>query len=723
MMADDTSLQALTTNLNRRLVTVTIFVVIMASIFITIFTLVEFNAYLKPELEKKAYVSANSIRSDVEHALEAGIPLDKIRGMDTYLGDIASDYKEFLYVFITDPQGKPIYRGGDYVQATFTRLAENAQALPQNTFEENKYGFQHLSDGVLQLVSLIPFVSGQRSDILAAPVSFSQGGEAVGKIHIGLDAYFIRGELTNVFFDILIILIAVILVSIEFILVMVLLNISLPVQRLEEVLRLQSTNDFSRIANSGSKDEIGRLVGILNNAALELQTKYKELYNKLFARDKNAADKLRAFGERFHLQSVFKSKADNANMFDARIPLFVFSFAEELQKSFMPLYVDALYSPVFGLSRDIIIGMPIALFMLVIAIATPFAGGWADKYGNKRLFLIGLVPAVTGYIGCALATNIYDVLIWRGATAAGYAIIVISCQGYIAATLTRENRAKGMAVFVGILMSATMCGTALGGIVADRIGYHPVFFLSAIFASIAGLCAWKMMSAHVRDENVANAVQKETAKDSNKVKRKGGVRSLFRNRKLMALILFCAIPVKIVLTGFFYYLIPLYLVSLGSSTAETGRIMMLYALLIIPISPIAARYVDKTQRISEMVVVGSFMSGIVLVVLSNYPSVWALVLAVALLGVAHGVVKAPLIAAVLASCEGEKSVGRTQILGILRTSERIGSVAGPIIVGGLVTIFGYGVSMGIIGAMVLVISFVMALTLKFDKSSAIQEGD
>ena len=193
-------------------------------------------------------------------------------------------------------------------------------------------------------------------------------------------------------------------------------------------------------------------------------------------KDTRIREELAGFSERTKL--FVTDARQQASIMDARIPLFVFCFAEELQKSFLPLFVAEFYSEGDLFSRDIMMGLPISAFMFVIAAFTPFAGKLVDKFGNKPLFLAGLVPAIGGYLMCYLAQNSNDILIGRSMTAIGYAVITISCQSYIANVVVAENRARGMAVFVGVLMSATMCGTAIGAILADWLGFKAVFLFA-----------------------------------------------------------------------------------------------------------------------------------------------------------------------------------------------------------------------------------------------------
>ncbi len=62
-----------------------------------------------------------------------------------------------------------------------------------------------------------------------------------------------------------------------------------------------------------------------------------------------------------------------------------------------------------------------------------------------------------------------------------------------------------------------------------------------------------------------------------------------------------------------YITVSLYLVSLDASQSEIGRIMMIYSLVIIPLSPIASGIADRTKKMRELIVLGTILSGGILV--------------------------------------------------------------------------------------------------------------
>ena len=297
-----------------------------------------------------------------------------------------------------------------------------------------------------------------------------------------------------------------------------------------------------------------------------------------------------------------------------------------------------------------------------------------------------------------------------GATPSASRQPAASCQSYIAAVVVAENRARGMAIFVGVLMTATMCGTAIGAILADWLGYKPVFLIATGFSLLAGVLGWSMLSTDLPAPEVKKVPQ-------------GASRSplaiLMRNTQFVLIVLFCAIPAKVILTGILYLFVPIYLASLEATQSEIGRIMMLYSLIIIPISPLTSGVADRLGKNLWMVIGATVLSGIVLLGLYQNASVAAVLAVVAALGVVHAFLKAPLIVAAMEAAEQSPDITRTGALSLLRTSERIGSVIGPVVVAALLVQLDYGQVAAIIGVTVTVMGLVMAwLSLKRGKGLA-----
>jgi MFS transporter, DHA1 family, multidrug resistance protein len=114
-------------------------------------------------------------------------------------------------------------------------------------------------------------------------------------------------------------------------------------------------------------------------------------------------------------------------------------------------------------------------------IATPFWGTMGDKYGRKlmvvrAIFGLGISQFLIGF-----SQNVFQLLMFR--------LIQGVISGFIAAALALVSTStpkEKIGYALGFLQSATAGGTvlgpAIGGLLADIIGYREIFFI------VAGLC-------------------------------------------------------------------------------------------------------------------------------------------------------------------------------------------------------------------------------------------
>ena len=679
-----------TQDFSRRLFLSTSIAMALAAFLSLMVTVAEFNAGMRPFLEDKARAVAITVQRDIEYALQIGIPFDEIRGLYKHVNELVvahPEIKSMRVISLADTQERAI---GEASLSNALKPTDNA--LVSNIIEEIR--------------SVTSTIFGQSTSTDVVTVTVAHEGATLARIEATIDGAYLNGKMTSVFFDTLVILIAVALVALEVVVVVSAWQLTGP-------FRLVETALYKRVAGDLRQYQIGRgsrlktaFIQRLNAQNAHLRDRLTESIRNLKQGAKRKA--LEAFGKERHLYVT--DAQTGASIMDARIPLFVFSFAEELQKSFLPLFVAEFHTKYDLFERDIMMGLPISTFMFVIAVFTPFAGRLVDKFGNKTLFISGLIPAIAGYLTCYFAGSANDILIGRSMTAVGYAVITISSQSYIAAVVPPENRARGMAIFVGVLMAGTMCGTAIGAILADWLGYKPVFLIATFFSLLAGLLGWSMLNTELPVS--------EATKSAKAVSR-SPVAILARNSQFVLIVLFCAIPAKVILTGVLYLFVPIYLASLDASQSEIGRIMMVYSLIIIPISPLASGLADRLGKNLLMVIGATVMSGIVLLGLYQSASVAAVLAVVAALGVVHACLKAPLIVAAMEAAEQSPDITRTGALSLLRTSERIGSVIGPVVVAALLVVLDYGQVAAIIGVCVAALGFVMALlSLKFNKGAA-----
>jgi len=241
-------------------------------------------------------------------------------------------------------------------------------------------------------------------------------------------------------------------------------------------------------------------------------------------------------------------------------------------------------------------------------------------------------------------------------------------------------------------MVATVCGPSIGGILADNIGERLTFGLSALLA-LGSMAAMQLLPGP------------GPADPSRALSRPPSLReigTLLVNKRFMTVTGLAAVPAKILLTGVCFYLLPLYIVSIGSSQSMVGRMLMTYAVVMVVLSPIAASLATVRERMEWLVGAGLLMSGLgSLLVLAGGSNAW-LFATVFLIGLGQSLSIAAQSALVREHCDAEvAALGEPAVYGVFRLLERLGNALGPLLAAALVLGFGYRTSFVAIGALVL----------------------
>ena len=113
-------------------------------------------------------------------------------------------------------------------------------------------------------------------------------------------------------------------------------------------------------------------------------------------------------------------------------------------------------------------GLPLSAYMASFALLTPFAGHWAVRFGVARTFALGAGLSAAGFLG-AMAGGGYGAFVAaRCLCAAGYAIGTLAIQQHFLSTATASERTRALALFVGAVQTAAICGSPVGGLLAEQ---------------------------------------------------------------------------------------------------------------------------------------------------------------------------------------------------------------------------------------------------------------
>ncbi len=403
--------------------------------------------------------------------------------------------------------------------------------------------------------------------------------------------------------------------------------------------------------------------------------------------------------------------APDADLMRIRAPMFTFILAEELTRPCLPGYIGRLAGAGGEAATPLVVGLPIAIFMLIVALGQPLLGRWSERIGRRRALLVGALIGALGFVGSALAQGLIDLIGWRALSAVGYALVFAAGQGYVLEHVGEAARSRGFGVFVGAIMAATVCGPSIGGILADQLGQRQTFAVSALLCLLALLPMRSLPAAAAR----AAAPAAESM---------AGLLQLLANRRFALLTLFAAIPAKILLIGVLFYLVPLYVTDLGYGQAMAGRLIMLYGLLMVLLVPLAARHGEGFARRVALVAGGLGVAAAGGLLLAALPALAGLFALVGLLGLGQALSISAQAALVGELCRGEIAAhGVDAVYGAYRMLERLGNAAGPLVAGALLAGAGFKGTFVALGLAALACALVTRLGLRAPPAAAaLQRG-
>ena len=657
---------ARTRRLLGRLVLLAVMVLLIGQIVVVGVAVTGFEKALEPQLSQKAGVVGRAVSDQIEFVVdELGIPAKNLVGVEPFLDKILESNADIEYLLLLSPSAE----------------LEFASGLPGETLQ--------------RLLPSLPGPDtqpGARAEVagfINSVFPIKADGRVVTVLHVGVSGEYVRGRLSDLLYEAITVIVVSLLVTLEILMFLMSTRVAGPLERIDAMLTDGARGLFSNSLVMRARDEIGELIAALNQALRQLRQRYEDFHFDVrevqdAQIDRTVVERIQAacrpVEDRYSF--VGGSELRTRNAMQIRVPLFLFMFAEELPRSFLPLFIARLSPADAGISEELLFGLPITLFMLAGMVVVPFGGGLADRFGARRVFLAGVVPATLGYVGTFLAQGYYDFVAWRILSGVGYGLIFISAQAWVAANTGERNRAQGMAVFVGGVFAATICGPSIGGIFADRIGFEATFLISAGLAAISGVLVYVMLDASVDSQSSHGALL-------------GGTewRRLISDRRLFAVALLAAIPGKLILTGFLFYLVPLYLNELGNRQSVIGWMIMLYGVSTLACMPFAARFADRSGRHATVVAAGGIVAGLGCVASLVDSAVGgpesAVLIAILALGFGHALALTSQIAIVQEVASRYRVIGQASIIGVYRLVERLGMVLGPIVAGGLAASFGY----------------------------------
>lgn len=117
-------------------------------------------------------------------------------------------------------------------------------------------------------------------------------------------------------------------------------------------------------------------------------------------------------------------------------------------------------------------------YLLAYAVPLLITGRLGDRFGPRRLYLIGLVIFTLSSLACGLSTEIGSLIVARVFQGLGAALMTPQTMAVITRIFPPRQRGSAMAVWGITAGVATLVGPILGGFLLDALSWEWIFFIN-----------------------------------------------------------------------------------------------------------------------------------------------------------------------------------------------------------------------------------------------------
>ncbi len=117
-------------------------------------------------------------------------------------------------------------------------------------------------------------------------------------------------------------------------------------------------------------------------------------------------------------------------------------------------------------------------YLLAYAVPLLITGRLGDRFGPRRVYLVGLTVFTLSSLACGLSGTIEALIIARVFQGFGAAVMTPQTMAVITRIFSPRNRGSAMAVWGITAGVATLVGPILGGVLLDGFGWEWIFFIN-----------------------------------------------------------------------------------------------------------------------------------------------------------------------------------------------------------------------------------------------------
>ncbi len=132
-------------------------------------------------------------------------------------------------------------------------------------------------------------------------------------------------------------------------------------------------------------------------------------------------------------------------------------------------------------------------YVLVFAGLLLTSGSLGDRFGRRKVMIIGLLLFGAASLAAVFAANPGELIAVRIAMGVGGALIMPSTLSILITVFDETERPKAMAAWTSVAMLGLVGSPVLGGVLIDHFSWHAIFFINVPVVALAVLAGMVLM--------------------------------------------------------------------------------------------------------------------------------------------------------------------------------------------------------------------------------------
>jgi DHA1 family multidrug resistance protein-like MFS transporter len=148
-------------------------------------------------------------------------------------------------------------------------------------------------------------------------------------------------------------------------------------------------------------------------------------------------------------------------------------------------------------------GYLVAVFAVAQLLMSPLAGRWVDRFGRKKIIIIGLFLFGVSELIFGLGTNISVLYLSRILGGMSAAFVMPGVSAYVADITSVRERPKAMGYISAAISTGFIIGPGIGGFIAEY-GIRLPFFVAAVISFLACVSSIFILKEPLTKEELAD---------------------------------------------------------------------------------------------------------------------------------------------------------------------------------------------------------------------------